>query len=218
MSSGTSDEGPVTKTNVGRLTNAIFVFTLLLLFKNVRLPSFADTLNEASVEKFGYMQIPDIMSFINAFIIIALFWIITFHIFHQLKRIDRAYLYLHFGLLAMIVFIPITSHMYQIFDGNSLIALFFHINVFLISILLLTEWDHCKVNPDLLIPGCLQERGGCFSRKLLYIPITAVIGIILSFYDIPMTRNLYYITMIIFFIDWVVTSNHPCRILGGNHE
>ena len=199
MSSAISDEGPVTKTNVGRLTNAIFVFTLLLLFKNVRLPSFVDTLHEASVEKFGYMQIPDIMSFINAFIIIAMFWIVSFHIFHQLKRIDRTYLYLHFGLLVMIIFIPITSHMYQIFDGNSFLALFFHLNVLFISFFLIAEWNHCKGKPDILSSGCIQSRGTCISRKLLYIPITAVIGIILSIYDIPMTRDLYYFTIIVFF-------------------
>ncbi len=52
MTDGSSGEGPVTITNVGRLTNGIFVFTLLLLFKNVRIPSFSDTFTNTTADEF----------------------------------------------------------------------------------------------------------------------------------------------------------------------
>lgn len=196
-------EGPITKTNIGRLTNAIFVFTLLLLFKNVRLPSFADSLNQTSIDSFGIMQIPDLISFVNAFIIISMFWVITFHIFHQIQKIDRKFLYLHFLLLVMIIFIPITSHMYQIFLENSIIALFFHVNILLISIMIIAEWIHGKKEPGLLKKSCNIRKNAIISRNLYYVPVSAMIGSILALYDIPHTRNLYYITMMGFILDWV---------------
>jgi uncharacterized membrane protein len=212
MAIETFDEGPVTKTNIGRLTNGIFVFTLLLLFKNVRLPSFADTMHETKIDTFGLMQIPDILSFVNAFLIIALIWIMTFHIFHQIKKVDRRYISIHFGLLILIVFIPITSHLYQIFEENSIIAFFFHTNIFFISIFLMGEWYHCTHTPNIISAVENTQNYGCFSRKILYIPLTAVIGILLSLYDIALTRNLYYGTMIIFFLDWFLTTRYPCNV------
>lgn len=214
MTNGTLGEGPVTKTNIGRLTNGIFVFTLLLLFKNVRLPSFSDSLHETGADTFGLMQIPDILSFINAFLIIALIWIMTFHIFHQLQKVDRRFLYLHFGLLILIVFIPITSHLYQIFDGNSFIAFFFHANILCISIFLIGEWYHCTHTPGLLSIDEHMQTFSCISRKILYLPITAIIGIILSLYDVHLTRNLYYATMMVFFLDYVITNKHPYFLRG----
>ncbi len=214
MTYGTSGEGPVTKTNIGRLTNGIFVFTLLLLFKNVRLPSFSDSLHETDVDTFGLMQIPDILSFINAFLIIALIWMMAFHIYHQLQKIDRRFLYIHFGLLILIVFIPITSHLYQILNGNSFIAFFFHTNILFISIFLIGEWYHCTHTPNLLSIEENLQTFSCISRKILYLPITAIIGIILSLYDMPLTRNLYYGTMIVFLLDFVITYKYPFWIWG----
>lgn len=218
MSLEYSTEGPVTKVNVGRLTNAIFAFTLLLLFKNIRLPSFSDTLTETPVEKFGLMQIPDILSFINAFIIIAMFWMVTFHIYHQLKRIDRTYLYHHFGLLVMIIFIPITSHLYQIFEGNAIMSILFHLNMLIISISLIFEWAHIKNDRKILIPNCIESKVTCISRKILYIPLTATFGIFLSIFDLPLTRNLYYGTMILFLLDWFVTQKKQKNTSGGERE
>ena len=65
----TISEGPVTKVNVGRLTNAIFVFTILLLFRNVKTPSFENFSNTGytTANLFGQTQLPDIFSFLNAF-------------------------------------------------------------------------------------------------------------------------------------------------------
>lgn len=209
MTDGSSGEGPVTKTNVGRLTNGIFVFTLLLLFKNVRIPSFSDTFNGTTADVFGLMQIPDIISFINAFLIIALFWMITFHIFHQIRKIDRLFLYIHFGFLIFIVFIPITSHLYQVFDGNPIIAFFFHSNILLISIFLMGEWYHIRHTTDIQSSNVDNYTCGCTSRKLLYMPISAIIGIILSYLEIPMTRSVYYGTMIIFLSDWIIIRYRP---------
>ena len=61
--SETISEGPVTKVNVGRLTNAIFGFTLFLLFRNVKTPTWGDYIGNATANDFGLTQLPDIPQF-----------------------------------------------------------------------------------------------------------------------------------------------------------
>ncbi|NLL09589.1 MAG: DUF1211 domain-containing protein [Methanomicrobiales archaeon] len=218
MTTGTCDEGPVTKTNVGRLTNGIYVFTLLLLFKNVRIPSFSDIMHDTEIGTFGLMQIPDILSFINAFLIIALFWTITFHIFHQLRKVDMKFLFLHFGLLIFIIFIPVSSHLYQVMNGNSIISIFFHSNILFIGIFLIFEWLHGIHTPGLTGKEICSQKISCISRKMFYVPVSAVIGIMLSLIDIPLTRNIYYVTMLALFLDWTFTKKFLCHQGRGEDD
>ncbi|MDD1729388.1 MAG: DUF1211 domain-containing protein [Methanospirillum sp.] len=214
MSDGIQGDEPVTKVNIGRLTNAIFAFTLLLLFKNIKTPSFNDYVQNATSEQFGLMQFSEIVGFVNAFIIISLIWMVTFHIFHQMRKVDRHYIYLHFFLLMMVIFIPINSHLYEIFNGDSPFSFFFHLNMLIIGILLMREWQYASRHPGLL-QEVKPERAGNVSRKMYYIPATACIGILLSVYGLSSTRDLYYLTIIAFLIDSWIIERKDFSILPG---
>jgi len=193
-------EGPVTKVNIGRLTNAIFVFTLLLIFRNVKTPTFENhlTIGNATSNNFGLMQLPDILSFLNAFIIIAMLWIVLFHIFHQLKKTDRIYLYLHLMTLMMVIFIPVSSHLNVVFPGKSVFPVLFNLNMLIIGILMFLEWFHISRNPEIRSPLISSRQMNCTGIKMIYIPITAVFGVLLSTFDLPYTQAVYFVTMIAF--------------------
>lgn len=191
-------EGPVTKVNVGRLTNAVFVFTLLLLFRNVKTPTYIDYIGNATANDFGLVQLPDILNFLNAFIIIAMLWIVLFHIFNQLQKIDRAYLYLHLITLMMVIFIPISSHLNVIYPGKSVFPLLFNLNMLIIGVLLFLEWWHISRVPEIRIPGITSRQVWCNRIKMLYIPVTAMFGVVLSTFDLPYTQGVYFITILAF--------------------
>jgi uncharacterized membrane protein len=194
----TSNEGPVTKVNVGRLTNAIFVFTLLLLFRNVKTPTWGDYIGNATANDFGLMQLPDILNFLNAFIIIAMLWVVLFNIFNNLQKIDRFYLYIHLITLMMVIFIPVSSHLNVVFPGRSVFPLLFNLNMLVIGVLLFLEWWHISRKPSIQKPGIDSTQKRCMGIKMLYIPVTAVIGAVLSTFDLQYTQSVYFITMIAF--------------------
>jgi uncharacterized membrane protein len=196
----TQSEGPVTKVNVGRLTNAIFVFTLLLLFRNVKTPTFESysMIGNATTNVYGYMQLGDIFSFLNAFIVLAMLWIVMFHIFHQLQKTDRTFLYLHLMTLLMIIFIPITSHLNVVFPDQSVFPVIFNLNMLIIGLLLFSEWFHISRKPEIRLPLIGSCQMNCTGLKMLYIPITAVFGVVLSTFDLKHTQSVYLITMIAF--------------------
>lgn len=214
-----NNDGPVTKVNVGRLTNGIFVFTLLLIFKNIKLPSFGDYMLSVPADKFGLMQIPDIMSFLNAFIIVSMFWLIFFQIFNKIKKFNRVLLYLHICLLMMIIFIPIISHLYQLYPDNIFILLIFHMNMLITGLFILAEWKYSRHNSGLLISSLTPGQISCITRELLFVPITAVIGLSLSLFDIPYTRNLYYLTIVVIVLyAYHTRSTGYCNYPGVENE
>jgi len=211
-------EGPVTKVNVGRLTNAIFVFTLLLLFRNVKTPTFENFSNtgNTTANLYGLTQFPDIFSFLNAFIIIAMLWIVMFHIFHQLQKIDRTYLYIHLMTLMMVIFIPISSHLNVIFPGKSVFPLLFNLNMLIIGLLLFLEWFHISRKPEIRSPMISTRQMNCTGIKMLYIPITAVFGVVLSAFDLQYTQSVYLITMIAFALTTIYFRNR--KKSGGSES
>ena len=189
-------EGPVTRVNIGRLTNAIFVFTLLLLFRNVRTPTFGDYIGNATANDFGLMQLPDILSFLNAFIILAMLWIVLFHIFNQVQKIDRVYLYLHLIALMTIIFIPISSHLNVIFPGKSVFPVLFNLNMLVVGLLISLEWWHISRKPAIRKAGINSSQMRCIGIKMLYIPVTAIFGVLLSMLDLPFTQSVYFVTIL----------------------
>lgn len=198
MEHNVPEEGPITKVNIGRLTNSIFAFTLFLLFRNIRIPSFSDYIAEVTPDAFGLMQAPDIFSFLNAFFILAMIWVITFHLFHQLARVDRVYLYLHLATIMMVIFIPVSSHMNVMFPGKSIFHVLFHANMLAVGTLLALEWWHIAKEPPIRRKEINRVQTQCTTIKIILVPATAIVGILLAYYDLPHTQGIYLVTLFAF--------------------
>lgn len=188
-------EGPVARVNIGRLTNTIFVFTLFLLFRYIQTPTFDDWLANATAEEFGIMQMPEIFSFINAFLIVAMVWVIAFHVFHQYVKLDRLFLYLHFTLLMFVIFIPITNQHARFFYTNPVATELFHLNMLAIGLVIALEWLHGIRNPDLLQPAVPGSRLLPTHASVLFFPLTAIAGILMVQTGIPYTQYIYFVPL-----------------------
>jgi uncharacterized membrane protein len=208
-------EGPVTKVNIGRLTNTIFVFTLLLLFQNIRTPAFSDMIDKVSPHEFGIMQMPDITNFLVIFIIIAMIWIITFHTFHMVARIDRTYLYLHLAMLMMLVLIPVSSHYTVVFSNKSLFPVLFHCLMLVLGTLLFFEWYHISCKQSIIRAGITGWRRRCITIKMLIIPVTAFTGILMAACDLRSTQYIYFGAMAAFFLMSLYSSKNLKKCMEG---
>lgn len=210
-------EGPIAKVNIGRLTNCLFAFTIFLLFRNIRTPSFADYLANATADQFGLMQSQDIFSFLNAFFIIAMIWVVTFHLFHQVTRVDRLYIYLHLALMMSLVFIPVSSHMNVMFPGRSIFPVLFHMNMLAVGALLAVEWIHIYSEPSIRRDDINPAQIRCTTLKMLYIPVAAIVGIVLANMDLPNTQGIYILTILAYALTTIYSRGRN-SIIGGAVE
>lgn len=219
MPVGEVRDGPVTKINIGRLTNAIFAFTFLLLFKNIRTPSFEDYIGNSTAHQFGLMQVPDILNFFVVFVVLAMIWVVTFYVFHQVERMDWTSLYLHFVLLMWVIFIPISSNLSTVFSANAGVSLFFHLNMLAIGIVLFLEWRHYRKFSHLLKPGIPRDELRISDFRMLFLPFTAIVGCVLANYDIPYTPYMYFGTLVAFILTghgWLPETKPGTDVSGSN--
>ncbi|MFA4859677.1 TMEM175 family protein [Methanoregula sp.] len=211
---GTDAEGPVTKTNIGRLTNTIFVFAFFLLFKLIRFPTYQDWVANATAHDFGMGQAPVLLNFLNVFLILAIIWIVAFHVFHQYRLFDRMYLYLHFALLMFIIFIPITSQHALLFSSVPEVFYLFHLNMLAIGIVIALEWLHCIRNPALVGPAVTAGDRTATSANVLVIPITALAGLLMIYFDIPCSQYIYIATILALILIAIGNTGRVKKFLG----
>jgi uncharacterized membrane protein len=195
-------DGPVKRVNVGRLTNGIFGFSFLILFFKLGMPDFANYAGDIKAEQYLLSNMPDINNFITVFLILAMLWAVMFHLFHQTAWIDRIFLYLHFILLMLVIFIPYTNNLAIGMAGNSVysfpFSILFHLNMLAIGLMLFIEWKYCQKKHALLKPEALGDDPVFVHTGLMIIPLTAIAGCVLAVYSFNNTQYIYIIAAIIF--------------------
>jgi uncharacterized membrane protein len=210
MQGGLITEGPVTKVNVGRLTNGIFGFSFLLIF--FRLPEVRDYAGNPVIVQYLLTSWSAILDFANLFLILALIWVIMFYIFHEVAWIDRTFLYLHSLLLMLVIFIPVTYSISLVEIVVHPVVL--HLNMLAIGLVLVLEWLHCQKKPVLLKAG-IPKTGipTCTRISLLIIPLTAVAGCVLAGLNFPSIQYIYIAAVLIVAITstWMLDNRKKTR-------
>lgn len=204
-------EGPVTRVNLGRLTNCIFVFTLLYLFKNIQVPNIMDQGTGESLSSWLMIALPEILNFINAYLIIAIIWILSFHIIHQIRIVTHWLLYLHFGMLMALVYVPVSSLLADDFPNEPLFSFILHLNILAITIFLCAEWVYAGWRGILIQEHPASGMWQATPRRLAILLTTALIGSILSLMNVQGSRFLYMIVLIILSLDAVITDQREWK-------
>ena len=197
--------GPVPQDMFEILVNGIFAFTMTLIVKNnFPLPSHipADDLPFLVI----YMaQISnDGIIFVFTFAIMAVFYILFFEMLRNMRVLDRGFVYLSFGFLLSLIFVPLTSLLWTFSDVPIPYGVLFHANILLCGMIMIILWRHASRWQRLLIPGTTEKMVTSISYRLLLFPATAVAGLFLDGWDVsfgavPITV-LYAIPIMLFVI------------------
>ena len=157
------------------------------------------------------MIIPEIENFVNAFLLIIIIWILTFHILHLMRKVNTTFLYVHFGMLMTLVFIPVSSMFADNFPGSPLFSLILHLNVFFIGTFLLVEWQYVSGHQGLIHCTLTRRERDESLRRILSLILAAVIGGFLALSEHEGTRFVYLLVLLFLLIDSLVISRRKIR-------
>jgi|GEM_PF-623106 len=168
---------PISKVNLERITNAIYAFTLTLMIRNLQTPGPGAIDTAVSLTHYLTLAVYAVIDFIGAFLILGMFWLFYFQVFHRMKTFDFKFLYIHLVSLMVVVFVPFTS----IFStGGEMAAVgdvLFQLNYFILAMVLVCGWHYARSHPELLVPE-LTGEGSAFLAKKFLVPLgVACIGL-----------------------------------------
>ncbi|PWR71885.1 TMEM175 family protein [Methanospirillum stamsii] len=189
---------PINKVNLERITNGIFAFTMTLLARNIITSDKYEQASQITIEHFVEDTIFSIFDFLGVFILLAMFWMLFFQMFHRMKTYDYHFLHVHMLALMAIVLIPFSSSFSNLGENDYIfVDYFFQINYFFLGILLAYLWYYAGSHPALLDPDLIPSETTCLLKKCLVPPFVAALGIFWVFADLPGIEILYFVPFVI---------------------
>ena len=170
---------PISKVNLERITNGIYAFTMTLMIRNIQTPLPGSITGDAALGKFLVSTVLSITDFIGAFIILGMFWLFYFEMFHRMKTFDYRFLYIHLLSLMVVVFVPFTQSFATQSETVPSANIMFQINYLILAVLLVWAWHHARSHPELLAPELTQREASFFARKFLVPLGVAIVGIVM---------------------------------------
>jgi len=188
---------PITKVNLERITNGIFAFTMTLLARNILMPDAGSITDLVSFDTFFDKSILTVIDFVGIFILLAMFWMLFFQMFHRMKTYDYHFLHVHMLALMAIVLLPFTSAFTALSEKFPFADLFFQANYLMLGLILAYLWNYARSKPGLLDPGLTDRDAQFLSWKCLVPPAVAVLGIIFVLCEIKYLDLLYFLPFVI---------------------
>lgn len=188
---------PISKVNLERITNGIYAFTMTLLVRNIQSPQSGMIAGEAAINMYVGKTFLSIIDFIGAFIILGMFWLFYFQMFHRIRSVDFRFVHLHLLSLMIVVFVPFTQSFADEQVGIPVSAVLFQFNYLALAILLIVQWHYAANNPALIEPGIPQAQVDFLHKKFLVPLGVSLLGIVLVLTGMPYVDLLYLLPFVI---------------------
>jgi len=200
---------PISKVNLERLTNGIYAFTMTLLVRNIQTPDPGLVITEPGLVQYLVTTILSIVDFAGSFIILGMFWLFYFQMFHRMKSVDFRFIYLHFASLMVVVFVPFTESLTSYNTTVPLADVLFQVNYLALSVLLVLAWHHARSHPELLVPELTGPEASFLGKKFLVPLGAACVGVLFIIAGFAYVDLLYLLPLVILAVFF---RQPPCQI------
>jgi uncharacterized membrane protein len=184
----------ISKSRLEALVDGIFAFAMTLLVLGITPPMPQDSVATAVLPDMIESLVPQVILFIIAFIVLALFWLGHHRQFHYVHRIDPALLWINILILIAIVFVPFSTDVAGDYPAVTDAALLFHANMFIVGFLFFIQWHHIHRHEHLCEPVPDTAVKQAWLYRSMLVPAVAVTGGIVSVLN-PQISLLVYLAI-----------------------
>lgn len=196
----------ISKNRLETLVDGIFAFAMTLLVLGINLPKPTDVLAPAVLTGLIEGLVPQVFTFIIAFLVLALFWLAHHRQFHFVRRVDPALLWINIFILIAIVFVPFSTDIAGDYPGVLSAVLLLHANMLIVGLLFAVEWHHICRHADLCDPVPEQESMSRWFFRSALVPVVAIIAGVVAVFSPSLSLMTYLllpaIAYLLRFVSW----------------
>lgn len=203
-------KAPVDKSNVERISNGIFAFTMTLLARDIVMPNInnAEAISQDMLLTNILLSIaPKAFNYLTTFSILALFWMCFAQIYYNIKAVDWKLISLNLICIMLIVFIPFTNT-FVILADNPFISFLYECNLLLVGLLYYMQWSYSSKDYRLIHKSLTYEEIRSLKRKIFLIPAISLFAIVLTLMDVDYGQSLYLLGFALLFYLNTKTTSH----------
>lgn len=192
----------ITSSRIQALVDAVFAIAMTLLVLNIDVPEMSEISAQNLLGEKIVGMLPIFYNFILSFLLLGIFWIMHHRHFSIIKRSDEKLLWINLFLLLSIVLVPFSSELVGDYGDIRIAALFFNVNLFVISMIYLWQWLYVTNNHNLINDGVTREYINLGTIKNLIFPLVSLLAIIISFFNPSLSFDMYItIPFLMFWFD-----------------
>jgi uncharacterized membrane protein len=173
------------------LVDGIFAIAMTLLVLGLAVPTIQPPLTNASVENAIFNLIPNFISLVVSFVLLAVFWKIHHRIFKQINKMNGTLLWINVIWLLFIVLVPFSATLTGDYGQFTIANLIFNINMLGIAMLLYLNWHYADHKN--FIHEKISDEEITFTKIVNFIFILVAISAIGLSYVIPQYSQVVYI-------------------------
>ncbi len=176
------------------LTDGIYAIAMTLLVLSLPLPQMDGTTTESDIANHlgGYADL--FSTYAVTFLLLGNFWIIQLKIFKYIKTSCISHLWVNLGGLLFVCLIPFSSSLMGFNNHTFTANLFFHLNVFFVSVFFLLQCRVLLDNPETIADSFDKSAIERVIRINLVLPAISLLAVGLSFIS-PEWSIILYITV-----------------------
>jgi uncharacterized membrane protein len=172
-------EGPVNKTNIERITNGFFAFTMTLLIRNLTVPTGVWETEQALIAAISQYLL-DLAAYLFVFLVLAVTWVLLFRVYRNVVAVDLGFVALVFVALLLVVFLPVTSQFDAAIDAP-IAGIFSQLNLGLLGLTTWALFRYSAARPALRDPRLTDRHvTRMLRREYLVLPALSAVALILS--------------------------------------
>jgi uncharacterized membrane protein len=181
------------KNRIETLTDGVFAISMTLLVTGLDIPKLNGIVTSGTVDSLLLSMIPDFIHYIIAFALLANFWWASHLRSHYLQSIDRKMSVLNILTLLFVGLIPFSTNLAGDFPTNTHAVIIFELNLFVIGLLSVLQWDQIFKNTACLDPVADIGRLPLSREEAFIFPVLSVLAILLAVVSIPWGVFVYFL-------------------------
>ena len=170
----------ISKNRLEALVDGVFAFAMTLLAVGLAVPAIPKAEAAAELPQYISTMFPEFLSFVIAFFILASFWIVHHEHFHFLRSVNKTVLWLNILILIFVVLVPFSKNLAGDYSHVQIANLIFHVNMLILGLLFLTQWQYIIRCPAILNGPIHPNRMLDSALDRIGIITAACVGIVLS--------------------------------------
>jgi uncharacterized membrane protein len=162
-------------------SDGIFAIAITLLVFNLKIPRLPAG-SGAGLSRTIIDMVPQFLTYIMSFLLIAVFWFIHHHIFSHIHRVDNAFIWLNVAYLLGISFLPFPSALLGAYPDERFSLLFYIGCLSFVGCMLLSIWGYASYKHRLIEKDLSRAAINYFfwrgiSSQIIFL-ITALLALI----------------------------------------
>ena len=192
----------ITKSRIEALSDGVFAIAMTLLVLDLLIPGNAENLNATL-----YSYLPKLESYFITFAVSGVYWLQHQLQFDVVKRASRSLVWINILFLMFVALIPATTMLLMRYSDQTIAAVIYASNLFLVGVVLFLQWLYLTNKPELLDHS--SQRVKNFKLILILVnPVVCLVAIVIAFINPKYSTTVYYLIPIIFYFIRRKMSNH----------